>query len=130
MVRNLNVPVAPLQCADVGISEFVCGDVPGIGGRIKCFPEDFQVNEVRLRDKAVVRPSFPMVACDAHGRLVLGTEHWLRQPCDGEGRVQDPLQGHRPGRDETAFRFVSAPPSPRPRCSLKLPAHCWLLRCL
>ena len=100
------VPVAPLQYADVGISEFVCGDVPGIGGRIKCFPEDFQVNEVRLRNEQVVEASFELVACDARGRLVLGTEHWPREPDDSEGRVHDPLRGRGPGQDETAFRFV------------------------
>jgi hypothetical protein len=44
------LPVPPLSCADVGISEFASGSVPGIGGRLKCFPEDFQVNEIRLRD--------------------------------------------------------------------------------
>ena len=87
------VPVAPLQYADVGISEFVCGDVPGIGGRIKCFPEDFQVNEVRLRNEQVVEASFELVACDARGRLVLGTEHWPREPDDSEGRVHDPRGG-------------------------------------
>lgn len=53
-------PVAPLvACADVGISEFAAGDVAGIGGRIKCYPEDFQVSLAVLSAPA---------ACRAHSR--------------------------------------------------------------
>ena len=100
------LPVPSLQCSDVGISEFASGDVPGIGGRIKCYPEDFQVEEVRLRDGAVVHASFDMVSCDSKGHLLLGTEHWPRQDEDEEGSVQDPLEGNPPQCDEAAFRFV------------------------
>ena len=95
-----------LACGDVGISEFASGDVPGIGGRIKCYPEDFQVNEVRLRDGAVVDASFDLVMCDDQGRLIVGTEHWPRECEDEEGSVRDPLLFRRPRHDEDSFRFV------------------------
>ena len=99
------LPVPPLSCADVGISEFVSGDVPGIGGRVKCYPEDFQVNEIRLRDGTVCAGSFDMAACDKHGRLLLGTDHW---PVEGEREdgVEDPLPARCIGKHEESFRFT------------------------
>ena len=101
------LPVPPLSGADVGISEFVSGeDVPGIGGRVKCFPEDFQVNEVRLRDGSVVKASFDMVQADAEGRLILGTDHWAQAKEDAQGCVKDPLRRHCPKPGEDCFRFT------------------------
>ena len=102
----MRVPVPPLSCADVGISEFASGEVPGVGGRIKCYPEDFQVNEVRLRDGSICRATFDMVACDAQGHLILGTEHWPTGRRNRRGVLRDPLKGRRPKSDETSFRFV------------------------
>ena len=46
------VYMSALTEQEVGIFEYVALDVPGIGGRLKTIPADFQVNELRVDGSA------------------------------------------------------------------------------
>ena len=73
---------------------------------MKAYPEDFQVNEIRLRDGKACEATFDIVTCDDHGCLHLGTERWPTESEEEGGWVKDPLPTRHVGEGEESFRFV------------------------